>query len=84
MFVLGSIVLYPQCRIELSVLRQQMLESGGKKVLLGGQALEARDVDEAFIEALDNALENMRKVVDHSSHLVLLFADPPFSRSTSS
>ncbi len=84
MFVLGSIVLYPQCRIELSVLRQQMLESGGKKVLLGAQALEARDVDEAFIEALDKALENMRKVVVHSSRLVLLFADPPFSRSTSS
>ena len=44
MFILGTLVLYPQCRIELSVMRQQMLESGGKKILLGADAAEGIDV----------------------------------------
>ena len=83
MFVLGSIVLYPQCRIELSVLRQQMLESGGKKILLSADAVERRDAEEAFSEALDKALEKLRKVLPCSVHCNAHAAHAPFSSSTS-
>jgi hypothetical protein len=92
MFILGSIVLYPQCRIELSVLRQQMLECGGKKILLGADAVQGRDADEAFGEALDKTLEHMRKVVRlfhklrlHSTDLPVTPPPPPpvFSSFTS-
>lgn len=77
MFILGSIVLYPQCRIELSVLRQQMLECGGKKILLGADAVQGRDADEAFGEALDKTLEHMRKVVRLFQKLRLQSTDLP-------
>ena len=63
MFVLGTIVLYPQCRVELSVLRQQMLDSGGKKILLTADESGAEDVDKAFESALDRTLDKLRKVI---------------------
>ena len=63
MFVLGTIVLYPQCRVELSVLRQQMLESGGKKILLTADESGAEDVDKVFESALDRTLDKLRKVL---------------------
>ena len=63
MFVLGTIVLYPQCRVELSVLRQQMLDSGGKKILLTADESGAEDVDKAFESALDRTLDKLRKVL---------------------
>ena len=62
MFVLGTIVLYPQCRVELSVLREQMRESGGKKILLTADESGAEDVDKAFESALDRTLDKLRKV----------------------
>ena len=63
MFVLGTIVLYPQCRVELSVLRQQMLESGGNKILLTADESGAEDVDKVFESALDRTLDKLRKVL---------------------
>ena len=63
MFVLGTIVLYPQCRVELSVLRQQMLDSGGKKILLTADESGAEDVDKVFESALDRTLDKLRKVI---------------------
>jgi hypothetical protein len=63
MFVLGTIVLYPQCRVELSVLRQQMLDSGGKKILLTADESGAEDVDKVFESALDRTLDKLRKVL---------------------
>ena len=62
MFVLGTIVLYPQCRVELSVLRQQMLESGGKKILLTADESGAENVDKVFESAFDRTLDKLRKV----------------------
>ena len=62
MFVLGTIVLYPQCRVELSVLRQQMLESGGKKILLTADESGAENVDKVFESAFDRILDKLRKV----------------------
>jgi hypothetical protein len=63
MFILGTLVLYPQCRIELSVMRQQMLESGGKKILLGADAAEGQITEQHLAEALDKTLDTLRKVV---------------------
>ena len=62
MFVLGTIILYPQCRVELSVLRQQMLESGGKKVLLTAAEAGAEESESFFESSLDKVLDNLRKV----------------------
>jgi hypothetical protein len=63
MFVLGTIILYPQCRVELSVLRQQMLESGGKKVLLTAAEAGAEESESFFESSLDKVLDNLRKVL---------------------
>ena len=72
MFILGTIVLYQQCRVELSVLRQQLLESGGKKILLRAEELGGDDAERAFELALDKTLEQMRKVPSLCArHIVL-------------
>ena len=63
MFVLGTIVLYPQCRVELSVLRQQMLDNGGKKILLRADESGAEDIEKVFESALDRTLDKLRKVL---------------------
>jgi hypothetical protein len=62
MFVLGTIILYPQSRVELSVLRQQMLESGGKKILLTATQAGAEESESFFQSSLDKTLEYLRKV----------------------
>lgn len=80
MFILGTLVLYPQCRIELSVMRQQMLESGGKKILLGADAAEGQTAEQDLAEALDKTLDNLRKVVTSRTCLVPLICLPAFLR----
>jgi hypothetical protein len=62
MFVLGSVILYPQSRVELSVLRQQMMESGGKKFLLNAVDAGSEDAETIFYQSLDKTLDNLRKV----------------------
>jgi hypothetical protein len=62
MFVLGSVILYPQSRVELSVLRQQMIESGGKKILLNAVDAGSEDAETIFYQSLDKTLDNLRKV----------------------
>ena len=81
MFILGTLVLYPQCRIELSVMRQQMLESGGKKILLGADAAEGQTAEQDLAEALDKTLDNLRKVV--TSRALFCAAHLPSSIFTS-
>jgi hypothetical protein len=67
LFVLGTIILFPQSRVELSVLRQQMLESGGKKILLSAAEAGAEDSDSTFQTVLEKVLENLRKVQNTAS-----------------
>jgi hypothetical protein len=62
LFVLGSVILYPQSRVELSVLRQQMIESGGKKILLNAVDAGSEDAESIFYQSLDKILDNLRKV----------------------
>jgi len=52
----------PRARVVPSVLRQQLLEFGGKTILLHAEELGGDDAERAFELRLNKTLEQMRKV----------------------
>ena len=59
------------------MLRQQLLESGGKKLLLSAEEAAGEDTERAFENAVDKTLEQMRKVPPLASLPLLIMPPPP-------